>query len=49
LPFDDGDPPPKEIVNTWLNLVAKTFPQKNVEPKEGIGIHCLAGLGKIFK
>ncbi len=48
MPFDDGDPPPKEIVNNWLNLVNKTFPDKNSEPKVGIGVHCLAGLGINF-
>eukprot|EP01012_Entosiphon_sulcatum_P051886 TRINITY_DN71262_c0_g1_i1.p1 TRINITY_DN71262_c0_g1~~TRINITY_DN71262_c0_g1_i1.p1 ORF type:complete len:202 (+),score=28.58 TRINITY_DN71262_c0_g1_i1:43-606(+) len=47
-PFDDGDPPPREIVSNWLTLAKKTFSEGSVGNANppAIAIHCIAGLGR---
>ncbi|BAM39630.1 protein tyrosine phosphatase [Theileria orientalis strain Shintoku] len=39
--FNDGDPPPPEVVTDWLLLV-----QKSLETNTAIAVHCVAGLGR---
>ncbi|XP_010189155.1 PREDICTED: protein tyrosine phosphatase type IVA 2-like isoform X2 [Mesitornis unicolor] len=41
--FEDGAPPPNQIVDDWLNLVKAKFQE---EPGCCIAIHCAAGLGR---
>lgn len=47
-PFSDGQAPPSKILEDWLNLVETTFNPKNaeVDTKEAIAVHCVAGLGR---
>lgn len=42
-PFNDGDPPPKNIVDDWLGLVKSEFENPNGGT---IAVHCVAGLGR---
>ncbi|XP_031232115.1 protein tyrosine phosphatase type IVA 1-like [Mastomys coucha] len=42
-PFDDGAPPPNQIVDDWLSLVKIKFPE---EPGCCIAVHCVMGLGR---
>ncbi|KAM3830275.1 protein tyrosine phosphatase type IVA 2 isoform 2-T2 [Vipera latastei] len=42
-PFDDGAPPPGEIVDDWLNLLKTKFRE---EPGCCVAVHCVAGLGR---
>ena len=42
-PFDDGAAPPRDIVQSWLDLL-KTRLQENSDAV--IAIHCVAGLGR---
>jgi len=52
LEFEDGAPPPEEILSEWLDLVAAcmTRASKNKETYLGSGeriaVHCVAGLGR---
>jgi len=57
LPFPDGDPPPSEVVNDWLDLVETTFSEPAAsskslsaaeanKEKRTIAVHCVAGLGR---
>nr|XP_044998565.1 protein tyrosine phosphatase type IVA 2-like [Jaculus jaculus] len=40
-PFDDGAPPPNQIVDDWLNLLKSKFRE---EPGCCVAVHCVAGL-----
>ncbi|MBN3273051.1 TP4A2 phosphatase, partial [Polyodon spathula] len=42
-PFDDGAPPPNQIVDDWLNLLKNKFRE---EPGCCVAVHCVAGLGR---
>lgn len=42
-PFDDGGPPPTEIVDDWLKLLNTKFRE---EPGCCVAVHCVAGLGR---
>ncbi|XP_023364478.1 protein tyrosine phosphatase type IVA 2-like [Otolemur garnettii] len=41
-PFDDGAPPPNQIVDDWLNLLKTKFCEKPC----CVAVHCLAELGR---
>jgi len=41
--YDDGAPPPKQIVDEWLKLVKKRFKEY---PGSCVAVHCVAGLGR---
>ncbi|XP_021078088.1 protein tyrosine phosphatase type IVA 2-like isoform X2 [Mus pahari] len=43
LPYNDGDPPPDEIVDNWLDLLKSKFRE---EPGSCVAVHCMAGLGR---
>lgn len=41
LVFNDGDPPPSNVVSEWLSLI------REVIAKDGaVAVHCVAGLGR---
>lgn len=43
LPFKDGDQPPDEVVDKWLNTINQEFKKgKDVT----VAVHCVAGLGR---
>lgn len=42
LPFKDGDPPPIEVLDAWLDIVDSDLQDK----KNAIAVHCVAGLGR---
>jgi len=44
LSFPDGDPPPDEIINKWLDLIIAEF--SKVDEKRCVAVHCVAGLGR---
>ena len=51
LEFEDGAPPPEDILEKWLDLVAACFtkgPSKEMYLGNGerIAVHCVAGLGR---
>lgn len=41
--FDDGSPPPPEIVQDWFSLLKSRFAE---DPGCCIAVHCVAGLGR---
>jgi len=43
LPFDDGNPPPNEVVGEWFNIVRTRFLD---DPTGCVACHCVAGLGR---
>ncbi|XP_028626363.1 protein tyrosine phosphatase type IVA 2-like isoform X3 [Grammomys surdaster] len=43
LPYNDGAPPPDEIVDNWLDLLKNKFRE---EPGSCVAVHCVAGLGR---
>jgi protein tyrosine phosphatase type IVA len=46
--FGDGEAPPSQIVNEWLDLVQNRFSgcYDETEAKPSIACHCVAGLGR---
>lgn len=44
--YPDGQSPPADIIERWLELVANTFDKKSKDDKPCIAIHCVAGLGR---
>lgn len=43
LPFDDGTPPPDDVVTEWFNLLRERFTS---DPNCCVAVHCIAGLGR---
>lgn len=43
LAYDDGTPPPQNIVDEWLELLRHNY-QEN--PEGCVAVHCVAGLGR---
>lgn len=43
LPFDDGTPPPPEVIDKFFELVRSRF---LADPSCCIAVHCVAGLGR---
>ncbi|XP_071144287.1 protein tyrosine phosphatase type IVA 2-like [Mytilus edulis] len=41
--FDDGNPPPGEVIEEWINLLKTRFKE---EPGCCVAVHCVAGLGR---
>ncbi|KAJ8322136.1 hypothetical protein KUTeg_000607 [Tegillarca granosa] len=41
--FDDGSPPPAEVMDEWFNLLKSRFKE---EPGCCVAVHCVAGLGR---
>ncbi|CAM9138386.1 unnamed protein product [Discosporangium mesarthrocarpum] len=52
MEYDDGDAPPQEIIDKWLDVVHSTFKDapdtSNPSGEKGpsIAVHCVAGLGR---
>jgi protein tyrosine phosphatase type 4A len=46
MPFNDGDPPPDDVVNRWMELVEYEFVKGTEKPRTAIAVHCVAGLGR---
>lgn len=42
-PFDDGSPPPDDVVDKWFKLLRARFTD---EPGCCVAVHCLSGLGR---
>jgi len=45
IPFPDGDPPPKLVIQKWLTICNDTFKNNNPN-KHSVAVHCVAGLGR---
>lgn len=43
--FPDGDSPPPNIINQWIDLINDVFSDDD-KPKATIATHCVAGLGR---
>jgi len=43
LPFADGEPPPNDVLDEWLLLLAEEFGRNKTTT---VGVHCVAGLGR---
>lgn len=43
LPFDDGTPPPDNIVVDWFEVLRSRFTS---DPTSCVAVHCIAGLGR---
>jgi len=41
--FDDGSPPPNEVIEGWFELLRTRFSE---EPGCCVAVHCVAGLGR---
>jgi len=51
FPYADGSPPPKEVIEPWLELCSGLMRENKQNAKNGaepatIAIHCIAGLGR---
>ncbi len=44
--YPDGQSPPQDIINRWLELVSQTFDRRSKDESPCIAIHCVAGLGR---
>lgn len=44
--YPDGQSPPTEIIEEWLNLVSNTFDSAHADNIPCIAVHCVAGLGR---
>jgi len=42
MPFKDGDPPPDDVIDKWLELVDQEMKSKD----STVAVHCVAGLGR---
>jgi len=42
MPFKDGDPPPDDVIDKWLELVDEEMKSKD----STVAVHCVAGLGR---
>jgi len=43
MQFDDGSPPPQEIVEQWFELLRSRFSE---DSSACVAVHCVAGLGR---
>ncbi|XP_059482202.1 PRL-1 phosphatase [Neocloeon triangulifer] len=43
LEYEDGTPPPQEVVNEWFKLLKTRFRET---PGSCVAVHCVAGLGR---
>jgi len=43
MPFKDGDPPPHDLIDRWLNLVDS---EAKANKDAVVAVHCVAGLGR---
>lgn len=43
LPFDDGSPPPPEVVEAWFEILRNRFKH---DKDSCVSVHCVAGLGR---
>lgn len=41
--FDDGSPPPCQVVDDWFDLLKSRFRE---DPECCVAVHCVAGLGR---
>ncbi len=47
--YPDGQSPPPEIINRWLEIVFGCFDKPTAkDEKPCIAIHCVAGLGRYY-
>lgn len=46
LNFKDGDPPPENVIKTWLQIVSSRFSPLTDTKETTIAVHCVAGLGR---
>jgi protein tyrosine phosphatase type 4A len=47
LPFEDGSPPPDEVVERWFELLRQRFLGSTSEASDScVAVHCVAGLGR---
>lgn len=45
--YDDGDPPPDDVISNWTKLVDEVFHKNSKsDDKPCIAVHCVAGLGR---
>uniref|UniRef100_A0A7E4W4J0 protein-tyrosine-phosphatase n=2 Tax=Panagrellus redivivus TaxID=6233 RepID=A0A7E4W4J0_PANRE len=44
--FDDGAPPPRELIEKWIRLVKECFKNAKTDDVVCIAVHCVAGLGR---